>query len=573
MADSKVTNKVGASTSKTEESVDDLTTVGFYWVNHHNQTPDGQSYTLYVGENYQHSPFQLLFPAERADRLGGNLLYRSWSRHFQRYNSFVRVADNARVFMAQFMAKFVSQITQVATKNSLTMGVITDTHDRAGKNYQFYGTNGLQHVEELKLLDNFGVFDAIGHLGDLIDGANEPSVSRVRLGQIIGTLNQSKTPFFVTKGNHDENDKYAIHQPKKQVSDAFGPNDFADLVWKKMYAQAQIHEVSARFGVGYFDKGPVRIIFINTSDVPYELTSSGAKRYDTKKMHAIRGGQMQEIVAILQRSLDKNIIFFGHAPLVDAAGHEDIVKNGGALQELCRYFNQHQHGRLVRHSADTLFALNLRYDFSQIGQSKVSAYICGHLHNEGAFVVDDIQYVMLNCSALISANQPNVNQFNQNFDRQQGTLSESAGYAIDVNNLKGRLTVLGYGAATPKRTFTISSVHPTLPAIGDTGILSVASYFSGHQHLNLQIEQAMSGRLICFLSGQLRLPQSNDLQQERVATIPLPYRPKQLLLVPVQSINGDQAQLGIEPNGDVWLTTQRLTTQKGSFILNLSWIR
>ena len=69
----------------------------------------------------------------------------------------------------------------------------------------------------------------------------------------------------------------------------------------------------AQARVAYFDKDDVRIITVNTSDLPYELDEQGKKNTILNFALAIREDQMQEIIEILENSNGKTIIFMSHA--------------------------------------------------------------------------------------------------------------------------------------------------------------------------------------------------------------------------------------------------------------------
>ena len=89
-----------------------------------------------------------------------------------------------------------------------------------------------------------------------------------------------------------------------------------------------------KHGVAYFDKDDVRIITVNTSDLPYELDEQGKKKYDTKLALAIREDQMQEIIEILENSNSKTIIFMSHANPITRKGTNALKFNGRSLHEL-----------------------------------------------------------------------------------------------------------------------------------------------------------------------------------------------------------------------------------------------
>lgn len=420
---------------------------GFFKVTLTNENGKKVPYTLVVTRQHQ----QLLLPQQKADGLTGPLYFRSYSSYFKRYNSLTELPLGARQFVKAYLQTFAEQINPKLTPASLTLGVVTDTHDKADANYTYYGSNGQQHIEELNLLDQTGILDFKGHLGDAIDGSDPGNISQAHLGKIVATLNQDKTPFFMAKGNHDENDKYDEKFFHNHPS--FQANTYGNLVYKKLLSQPQIKQLSYQTGLSYFDKGQVRVIVLNTSDVPYLITANGLKKYDVKLTLAIRQQQIAELITVLQQSEGKQIVVLGHANLLKADGSEGLQFNGHAVHELLVAFNRHLKGRLCPKSTNPDFSVDLPFDFSQQQSGQVWSYICGHLHTENNYCVDGIQYVLLNCSALMGPKHQLTTKYNRAWNRQQGTITEFAGYVIDINAQSRQLQVFGYGAASPERVF------------------------------------------------------------------------------------------------------------------------
>ena len=75
-------------------------------------------------------------------------------------------------------------------------------------------------------------------------------------------------------------------------------------MWPDMYnhQKKNIKYISRQHGVAYFDFDDVRVISVNTSDLPYVLNNRGQKKYDAKITLAVREDQIEEIIEILARS-------------------------------------------------------------------------------------------------------------------------------------------------------------------------------------------------------------------------------------------------------------------------------
>jgi predicted phosphodiesterase len=366
---------------------------------------------------------------------------------------FLPVPVQIRSFVQDYLRSFSQFVNTLVADEDLTFGVITDTHIKFADSHSYYGFNGLQHVGEFLTLPNLINLDFVAHLGDIIDGSDDAVTDRQLLAQVSRYFSQQAGPYFITKGNHDDNDKYDEHTLSKKAT--FAAQTFADLIWQTMYQQRSVKKLSTNYGVSYFDKNNLRVVFINTTDVPYHLDAQGRKIYDSKLTLAVRNGQLKEIVQILQQSANKKIIVCGHGNLMTVKGNNGLQYNGKAVHDLFKAFNQGLSGSLQHQDKDNNFSLALDFDFTNNLSGQVVAYICGHRHVEDQFKIDGIQYILLNVSALMGKKHSLTTKYNRSWDRKKDEVSEFAGYVINLNQAGDSLKVFGYGAATPLRKFKI----------------------------------------------------------------------------------------------------------------------
>ncbi|MCI1688746.1 metallophosphoesterase family protein [Schleiferilactobacillus harbinensis] len=361
-----------------------------------------------------------------------------------------------RAWVAKALVPFQNQLSQLTRPGeTASLAVITDTHYKAGFSATLYGVNGLQHTKEFvaDVASQPGV-DAYAHLGDLIDGSEAPDMSRQHLQDIVAAMDQNLgKPFYIAKGNHDDNDKFDEHQVARRAS--FQQTTFADIVFRADYRQPQLQRFSQRHGVAWLDVGPVRFLFINTSDIPYRLNRFGIKQYDVKLNLAVREAQLAEIIQILQMSDDRAIIVCGHGNLLKANHQNGLHYNGPTVHELFRAFNLHAQGHIDNHAKNPDFQITLPFDFTHIRNARITAYVCGHRHIEQTFLDHDIRYLLLNCAAISGRGHQLTTGYNARWDRQYGQPSEYAGYTLVADPANRQLSVLGYGAATPLRQFAM----------------------------------------------------------------------------------------------------------------------
>lgn len=430
-----------------------FTTIGEYHVSEADGTPGGHDYVLTVYKDEKGTLHQALSP-ESTQKLAPEYV-RKFNVELGRYRAFKSKKTGRRYLVEDYLDDFVKNVKGHVRKgeNSVNIGVITDTHFKDKDSIDFYGWNGLTHVREFSYLDQTGILNLKAHLGDWIDGSDAGLVSESELIKLRDSFKSDDVPYMMIKGNHDENDKFDEHHDLRA---SFPENEFESIMWPTMYKQARIQYVSKQHGVSFFDLDNVRVISVNTSDVPYVLNNKEQKKYDEKITLAIREDQIEEIIEILSHSSGKQIIFMSHANPINRKGSNALKYNGRSLHELLVAFNQRERGRM--HSGSDVppeFRLSNDFDFTKIKDARIVAYFCGHRHREDQYRINGIQYILFNCSALMGKNHSLTTKYNKNWDRKIDFDNEFAGYVVNVDLKKHLIQVFGYGAASTRRMFFI----------------------------------------------------------------------------------------------------------------------
>ena len=374
-----------------------------------------QPYTLQVS-----AKSQILWP-----HVGDRFYYRLASR-----SCWQTINLAPRSFVQAYLQQWVTRVQALLPPQSVTLGLITDTHMKFVNSRSYYGLNGLQHLIEWLELPQLLPLDLIAHLGDIVDGSDEPLTDQQLLWQASRRFEKQACPYFIVKGNHDDHDKYDEHTA--QHLPTFQAQTFSKTMWQPMQQQTAITTMTMA-GVGYFDKGLVRLIFLNTSDVSFQTDAHGRRRYDHKKVLALRQQQLQALVDLLTATTAPLVIILGHANLVNSRGQNALQYNGKVAHDLMKAYNQGLKGQVKAHYADREFNLDLALDFRQHPTSRIGAYLCGHRHVETQYLVDGIQYILLNVSALMGKKHFLTTKYNRAWERQYGTLQEFAGYVLNID--------------------------------------------------------------------------------------------------------------------------------------------
>ena len=429
------------------------TTIGEYHVGAEDGTPDGKNFVLTVYQDKDGVLHQAL-SSENTTELAPEYV-RKYNEKLGRFRAFHSKKTGRRYQVETYLDSYVDEVKKHIRegKNSVNIGVITDTHFKDKDSVDFYGWNGLQHVQEFSYLDQLNILNLKAHLGDWIDGSDAGLVSESELIKLERSFKSNTVPYLSIKGNHDENDKFDEHHDLKA---SFPQNEFENIMWPDMYHQKNIKYISRQHGVAYFDFDDVRVISVNTSDLPYVLNNRGQKKYDAKITLAVREDQIEEIIEILARSSNKRIVFMSHANPINRKGSNALKYNGRALHELLVAFNQREKGRMHASNGEPAeFRLSNDFDFTGIKNARIVAYLCGHRHREDQYRINGIQYILFNCSALMGPNHSLTTKYNKNLNRQIDHNNEFAGYIVNIDLKRHRIQAFGYGAASRRRVYFI----------------------------------------------------------------------------------------------------------------------
>ncbi|MFD1441057.1 metallophosphoesterase family protein [Lacticaseibacillus hegangensis] len=352
-----------------------------------------------------------------------------------------------RRFAKADLTKFAEWVRPQLPASALNLAVITDTHDRTAFSRTYYGPNGYWHVQEQHWLAGELPVSWRIHLGDLVDGSEPAFMTMWRLRNIAADFKADDLPFVIAKGNHDDNDKYA--EKNRQFAGSFHPWVFNDTVFRPMTQQVGGPSVT-RHGLSFFDSGTVRVIVLNTSDVPVRWIG-GRRNYDLKKTLAVTAEQLQELCDALAGAGTRDVLIMAHAPAMVRSGKPGLKFNGRPLHEVLRAFNEKYAGR-VECGTHPDFGGSARFDFSQTSGT-IIGYLAGHWHTEEDYRVNGIHYSLLNCSALMGRLHGLTTNYNRKWNRLINTPSEYAGYVVSIDPNRRMLREFGYGAASPLRQF------------------------------------------------------------------------------------------------------------------------
>lgn len=232
--------------------------------------------------------------------------------------------------------------------------VQTDTH--------FYNGIPLPYFNSVKNLSRKVAFDFIVNLGDVIRGYEYDTVAdsyKAYEEALPGLFDSAGCKTLCLVGNHDNGAMYAT--VTGDMNDVFKPSELYELMGKRMENSGANIVWGSKTGLYfYIDLEQVRIVVINTSDLPYQEISSSDINVEKFIISSAQLSWLENTAL----DTDKAVLVLSHAPL---SGITTIDNRYEAVQLLKAFVN----------NGGTLIAC-----------------VAGHTHQLSASKADGINYIM-----------------------------------------------------------------------------------------------------------------------------------------------------------------------------------
>ncbi len=333
--------------------------------------------------------------------------------------------------------EYVQAVAEKAKEHSgLRFTFVTDTHIDANAGY---GNPSLNHLTNATRVSNLLPANAIVHGGDLIDGLYHKDRSLNYITKAVTTLvKESQVPVLMTQGNHDDNSAY-LKEIKNTVEQYTTADEWYWNVTRHL-EQYNIEQNPDDLNGNYyyvdFENEKVRMLVVNTNDLPYVLNEDGTMKYlATGGDFAISDAQLDWIAA---EALDFNekegweLVVVSHVPLHYPDDTEtQNCRNAEILTDMLEAFQSGMQYNPEPWDGD--FAQSVSVDFSTQGRREVIACISGHNHEDLDKEINGILYITTAASLAD--------------ERAYGTTDEDAFdiFTIDTANKKIYATRFGAG--------------------------------------------------------------------------------------------------------------------------------
>ena len=159
----------------------------------------------------------------------------------------------------------------------------------------------------------------------------------------------------------------------------------------------------------YYDipNSNVRIIVLNSNDVPFLADERGNAKFNSNTNYAFRQAQLNWLVNVALKT-DKHVMICTH--IVPVGHYEgmyynyEVPLNYLELRAILEAFKNKQRGNITKTHSETkyqnlgadTFDINVDYDFT-LNTGSIIGVFGGHLHDDNNVIINGIHYITTNC--------------------------------------------------------------------------------------------------------------------------------------------------------------------------------
>lgn len=204
-------------------------------------------------------------------------------------------------------------------------------------------------------------------------------------------LKYSKVPVIFVQGNHDDNSIHGEIAPEThKCRTGFEVPDTIqyDVLFSGAEQYSNYHPAGDKKLYGYMDidGADTRIVFLNTSDVPYIVDEDGIMKYNQQWDFGYSGAQLSWLAEKALADAPTNVIIVQHASTKVDYFFTEPLENEDALNAILKAFMNGESVHVFREHED--FGYDIRADFSG-KKHRIPAKIAGHCHADRAYTAPD----------------------------------------------------------------------------------------------------------------------------------------------------------------------------------------
>lgn len=331
----------------------------------------------------------------------------------------------------------LNQLTGIPASN-LNIGFITDNHHQLSG----YSPNSLNHYVYMAAASRRARLDAVVAGGDNINGWYDKQEKLVETRQATSVLANrvaAGTDVYFVFGNHDS----GIGQNGNNTPDTCLSDTEIKAYYRtadKVYGEAR--DGDSLYGYKDYNDKKVRLIWLNSFDLPYTLNSDGTYKYDFLTQSGYQNQQLAWLAnqALMLPDNTWQVMIFTHCPLPGtfetAAGQPQLSQyNSDVLIGIINAFQSGTKYSLVE--ASRPLPINVTCDYTSQGKAIVIGLFSGHIHRDGQMIYDGINCVETAASLCFSGDT----------GRTKDTITEDCWdiFSVDTGSRKIHAYRFGYG--------------------------------------------------------------------------------------------------------------------------------
>lgn len=256
----------------------------------------------------------------------------------------VMYAENKFVQAIYFwngLKKTASKIMRLQNENTVTIPFITDIHYATDtfiqEDLENYGRTD-NHIKNVAELSHMIPLDCIVGGGDFVDGGTTKDTNVSNYKKVVSMFGLANCPFFLTKGNHDDNSWGDGRQgrgttARNKVNQNYMASDPTSKSWHGNMSYtikpSEMYEIITRPSTiwdiqenpndknmyYYYDvpNKKVRVFILNSYDIPYIYDSDGTVKYLGVNVGGYRQAQLKWFADnLVSTPTDYTIVCFQH---------------------------------------------------------------------------------------------------------------------------------------------------------------------------------------------------------------------------------------------------------------------
>lgn len=296
----------------------------------------------------------------------------------------------------------ISKINNNQTYNSLSFGIITDSHILSTWYSQI-----AESILAISHLTEYADLDFIAHLGDFIIGdlPKDESLTLIE-DSVYWSEVYAKKPVFTVRGNHDDN---AVNQDfdnmtlEEQRNTIITDEEFYKVAIRRANKYGIVTDEESPYGGYYYKDFPeqkIRAIFCNTTQTSYEENGEMSVFPEHVFVGVYSNAQIKWLVEkALVVDEEWAVMMFSHIP---PFANESIHNRGTdrpEFRQLCVDFMNGSSGVVTGTKKSKIGdSIPVPYDFTNQGSREFIGHFLGHVHEDSHNVIDGINYFVSNCT-------------------------------------------------------------------------------------------------------------------------------------------------------------------------------